>query len=77
MEVTIIQRRGTARGPVLFLDAPTDIPPGTKVEVRFIAVPLEEGQDWDDLTPEQLAELERRLAGVPFAPPGPAAEPPA
>jgi hypothetical protein len=63
-----IRRRARARGPVLYLDAPTDIPDGTKVDVKFIAVPLTEEQDWTDLTPEQIAELEAKLATIPFEP---------
>ncbi len=54
---------------VLRFDEPVPIAKGQRVRVRFIPVPLEQGQSWGDLTPEQLDELKARLATLPFAPP--------
>ncbi len=54
---------------VLLLDEPVPIEKGRRVRVRFIPVPLEPGQTWDDLTPEQIEALKARLALLPFLPP--------
>ncbi len=61
--------RGRLDCMVLRLDDPLPVEKGRYVYVRFIPLPLEPGQTWDDLTPEQIAELRAKLETVPFAPP--------
>ncbi len=67
MEPQPIRVRGTVGGgSYLVLDDPAPLNSFFEVAIRFIAVPLTPEQSWDDLTPEQLAELEARLAATPF-----------
>lgn len=61
--------RGRLDYMVLRLDDPLPVEKGRKVLVRFIPLPLAPGQTWDDLTPEQVAELRAKLETLPFAPP--------